>query len=192
MRPHVPKMVVAPKGAWLGGIDVVRSHTYFNFCSLFFSSFNTPSAYHEKRGLTLAPVTLSLRSTALDVVIIPSCVTRCTWGSLELGLHACWPATPVRHNCNDDGLAVLTTFSSCGTRHGCDDRKCVNENSWPCVDRSAMNRRLRYCILSSCCIHTVLRLLLPRLNSSSGSIVGLWSGRTHSLTPSTPDTIFIA
>lgn len=74
-------------------------------------------------------VTLSLRSTALDVVIIPSCVTRCTWGSLGLGLHACWPATPVRHNCNDGGLAVLTTFSSCGTRHGCDDRKCVNETA---------------------------------------------------------------
>ena len=38
-----------PKGAWPGGIgEVVRSRVFFIYCS-----FNPPTAYHEKRGLTL-------------------------------------------------------------------------------------------------------------------------------------------
>ena len=78
--------------------------------------------------LSNSTVTLSLRSTTPDEVIIPSRVTRCTWRSPGLGLHTCSPATPVRHNCNGGGLAALT-FSSCVTRHGCDDCKYVNETA---------------------------------------------------------------
>ena len=46
-------MVAAEKGAWPGGIgEVVRSRAFLFFI-YFFSSFNVPTVYHEKRGLTL-------------------------------------------------------------------------------------------------------------------------------------------
>jgi len=71
----VPKIVAAPKGAWPGSIsEVVRSRAFYLF---FFSSFNAPTAYDEKRSLTLnAPKKRMMMMMMMMMVVVQRLANR--------------------------------------------------------------------------------------------------------------------